>query len=412
MLQRRVLLVVAGVLLLAACSSQEIILAHAVKLAPAVQPIPDDLLLDVGVVTFVSGASDAKAAPEVKRELMQAGTFVQLRRTESIYLAVQLRKTLQRSGQWGEVWVLPKATSTPELTVTTRILQSDGAFFRVHAEAVDATGRTWLNKDYELETAAGVYDGQRFPGLDPYQDVFNEISNDLAAEGRRLTPDERRDIRQVAAMRFAVDLSPEAFSGYVAKEHGGRYALNRLPAVGDPMFARTESVRRREMVFMDTLDGHYSRFAADARKHYDAWRQSAREESLAIQDARKAARWRTGMGVLALVTSAVYGGGMGGNSLAADVLTNTLMYVGADMLNSAAVRRREMKVHSDSLEELSSSFNKAVSPLVVDIQGTQHRLTGTVEVQYDEWRDLLKRMFDGETALPTAVDASPAPLLP
>src|SRR5690606_5311203 len=35
--------------------------------------------------------------------------------------------------------------------------------------------------------------------------------------------------------------------------------------------------------------------------------------------------------------------------------------------------------------------------LVVEIQGTEHRLTGTAEAQYHEWRDLLKRLFVSET---------------
>jgi hypothetical protein len=31
------------------------------------------------------------------------------------------------------------------------------------------------------------------------------------------------------------------------------------------------------------------------------------------------------------------------------------------------------------------------------VQGTQHRLTGTAEAQYAEWRDLLQRLFISET---------------
>ena len=63
---------------------------------------------------------------------------------------------------------------------------------------------------------------------------------------------------------------------------------------------------------------------------------------------------------------------------------------------------------------MSLSFDESVEPLVVDIQGTQHRLTGTVETQYAEWRELLKELFVSETGfaaenLDVYMEAEPEP---
>jgi hypothetical protein len=74
-----------------------------------------------------------------------------------------------------------------------------------------------------------------------------------------------------------------------------------------------------------------------------------------------------------------------------------MMYVGMDMIRTSAVRRQEKRLHTESLEELSESFEDEVAPMVVEVQGTQHRLTGTAEAQYAEWRDLLQRLFISET---------------
>lgn len=74
-----------------------------------------------------------------------------------------------------------------------------------------------------------------------------------------------------------------------------------------------------------------------------------------------------------------------------------MMYVGMDMIRTSAVRRQEKRLHSDMLEELAQSFDDEVEPLVVDMQGTEHRLTGTAEAQYSEWRDLLHQLFISET---------------
>jgi hypothetical protein len=77
---------------------------------------------------------------------------------------------------------------------------------------------------------------------------------------------------------------------------------------------------------------------------------------------------------------------------------------------------------------LSEDFEDSVEPLVVEIQGTQHRLTGNANAQYDEWQGLIRELFisetgfvpedielyaepdeaEGEVALPDAASAPPA----
>ena len=154
-------LALASACCLVGCSSEEVMVAHSVKLMPETETIPESQLLDVGVVVFDPGVPDGQVAPEVREKLVREGTFVQVRRAESMYLAVQLRDTLQNSGHWGSVWVAPQSTTAADLNVTTKILQSDGDIVRLHTEAVDASGRVWIDKDYELETAAGAYNRTR-----------------------------------------------------------------------------------------------------------------------------------------------------------------------------------------------------------------------------------------------------------
>jgi hypothetical protein len=53
------------------------------------------------------------------------------------------------------------------------------------------------------------------------------------------------------------------------------------------------------------------------------------------------------------------------------------------------------------LEELSSSFDEEVEPTVLELDGVEHRLVGTAEVQYAEWVDLLHSMFIAERGTAT-----------
>jgi hypothetical protein len=391
------LLLGVGIGALSACTTSEVLVAHSVELVPAQQTIAENELLDVGVVVFDPGVPEGEVDKEVLEELLEDGTFVHVRRAESMYMAVELRNTMQSSGYWGGVWVTPETSSAPDLNVTARIVHSDGDQVRVDVVAVDATGRVWIDKPYELETAAGAYNRQRYPDLDPYQDMFNSIANDLAEVRTRFSDADVREIRTVGALRYASELSPAAFAGYVEEDRSGTYAPVRLPAVDDPMFERTQRIRQREHLFFETLDQHYEKFSVDASQSYDSWREYAREEAIAIRELQRSARWRTGIGIATILASIVYGADSNNDSFSNRLVRDAMMYVGADMLQTSAVRRQEKRLHTETLEELSTSFDDEVAPLVVEVAGVQHRLTGTAELQYAEWRDLLQQLFITET---------------
>ena len=52
--------------------------------------------------------------------------FPEVRQAESRYMPYQLKTTLEASGQWGSVWVLPEKSDSVDLLVWGRIDHSDG----------------------------------------------------------------------------------------------------------------------------------------------------------------------------------------------------------------------------------------------------------------------------------------------
>ncbi len=386
---------VAGLTFIAGCTSTEVLVAHAVPLEKSTNEIAEAQLLDVGVAVFDSGVPEGEVDKDVLEHLIKEGTFVQIRRSEAIYMAVLLRNTLQKSANWGTVWVTPKDSTAADLSVDGKILHSDGDYFQLYVKATDATGKVWVDKKYEMSTAAGAFNRQRYPDLDPYQDVFNEISNDLAKARKSLSAKDTDTIRTVAGLRYAADLSPDAFNGYVA-DNKGQYKINRLPADGDPMYGRTEQVRQRERLFLDTIDQHYDQFYKDSSTPYNGWRENAREEAIEVKELTKSAHWRTGMGVASILASIVYSTSHG-SEFTERMLRDAALYIGVDMLRTSQVRKQEKQIHQQQLEELNGSFDDSIKPVVVEIQGTEHRLTGTADAQYNEWRDLLRQIFIQES---------------
>ena len=393
---RRIGILLLGAALLAGCSTSEVRVAHSVALVPETETIPEAQLLDVAVVVFDPGVPAGEIDKDVLEKLLNDGTFVHIRRTEARFMTVHLRDTLQKSGHWGAVWVTPEESLVADLQITAEILHSDGDRVQLEVLAVDAAGRVWLEDDYEMSTAAGAYNRQRYPDRDPYQDVFNAIANDLAEIQEDLSAREAENLRAIAQLRFAGDLSPEAYGDYLEADRNGAYTLNRLPAEDDPQFERTLRVREREYLFVETLNEHYEDFYQSADESYNGWREFAREESISIRELQRSSRWRTTLGIATVVASVLYGANSDGD-FTSRMLRDAMMYTGMDLIKTAAVRRDERRLHTETLEELSVSFDDEVKPMVVEIEGTQHRLTGTADAQYQEWRDLLLELYTAET---------------
>ena len=128
---RRVGLLLLAAWWLAGCSSSEIVVAHSVPLATSTESIAEEDLLDVGIVLFDPGVPEGEVNKEVLEELIRDGTFVHIRRSESVYMSVLLRDTLQKTGGWGSVWIAPEQTSAADVTVAGKIVLSDGDQLRL-----------------------------------------------------------------------------------------------------------------------------------------------------------------------------------------------------------------------------------------------------------------------------------------
>jgi hypothetical protein len=57
---------------------------------------------------------------------------------------------------------------------------------------------------------------------------------------------------------------------------------------------------------------------------------------------------------------------------------------------------------------LGDSFQAEVQPMVIEVEGRTLQLKGTAEEQYQEWRRLLKELYENETGLPVQAPAAAA----
>ena len=96
--------------------------------------IPENQLLNVSIEVF-----DPGALPEDEKDAN--GLSMDIRNAEARYMPEQLRRTMENTGYWGAVRVVPGGATGGELLVPGTILESNGNQLDLVIDAKDASGR-------------------------------------------------------------------------------------------------------------------------------------------------------------------------------------------------------------------------------------------------------------------------------
>ena len=375
--------------LLTACTSAREAQYVEAPLTRAETDIAQEQLLSVGVLVFDAGLPEDASEQELNNRFI----FPDIRRAEARYMPYHLKNTLESTGFWGAVSVLPDFSPVTDIHIAARIDHSDGYSAKLRVGAWDASGREWFEKKYEMEVAGQAYVRSPGPGQDPYQKIYNEIANDLLQARARLSGRELQRIRDVGDLRYGLSLVPQAFKGYLEQDGDGRYQVKRLPASGEPMVARMRAVREREYALIDAVNEHYANLYYGLEQPYADWRRMAREGRMSYEEMRKSANTQMLLGVLGILGAIAYESS-GGDSVG---VTTTMVQGGFMGIQGSMGRREEARLHAEALREVGESFESEAEPVVVELEGQTRRLTGSAEERFREWRRLLQEIYSRET---------------
>lgn len=360
--------------------------------------IPEERLVDVAIDLFSPGVSDSPASP-----LLVKGIRSAVRKSEARYVPIHLRNTLQSTGQWGAVRVVPGGAEWAELFVTGAIEKSNGKDMEVRVVARDAAGRVWVERKYEQRADAAAYAKDRpVDGRDPFQALYNRIANDLVRARDKRKPQELAEVREVARLRFAASMAPDPYASYLVTGKKGRARVERLPAADDPMIARIAAIRERDHMFVDTLNEYYADFYARMDKPYDDWRAYAYTEQVALDSINRASTLKKILGGIAIL-----GGILMDPSTDRVGVKDVLILGGIAAVQSGFQDGEEKGIHKAALTELADSFEGEVTPLLVDVDGKVVQLTGSAETQFTKWRELLQQIAATDQPLPADINLLP-----
>lgn len=390
-------------------------------LQPKAEIVESDLM-EVRISTFDPGEISDE---DSKAERVSRG----IRKAEGYFIASRLRDTLQRSGHWGPVRVVPQGENDGEVAVNGEILQSDGEILKLRVDVADATGAQWYSKEYSGVVNQDMYDQAGKQGADAFQFLYNQIANDIATHRNTLAKNRIAQVRQVAELKFAAEFAPEIYGDYLKKgddavkpaetnflaslfssikpasggHEKGTYKVVRLPAEGDPSFERIQRIRARENQLIETLDQQYDGLARSIDGAYTQWRTARLTEMNAVRQAEKLENERAGKAILTgLLGAALVVAGssskscVGCGTVTATAGTLVLAEAVKDAIALAQTAGADRKLHQIAIEELGQSLESEISPVVLEVEGEVVELKGSVEEKFSQWRTIMKKLHEHE----------------
>ena len=372
-------------------------------------------VLDIVVPTFDPNLNDLSKS--------ESANWIELRRAEANLFAVELKKALERTEEFGAVRVTPDQTATAPIYVMGRIAESDGANVEIDIALVSITGQDMIaeNSGFSLSLTKpkpkmhGVFKTKSFAhnvdddyfksvrnkGKNPYAPVFEEVAAFVVKVLEKYDVQKIDNLTKLTDMRFAASFSEDAFSEHMEVKDG-LVKLISLPNDDDLMLQKVRSIRVRDQMFIDELQNDYEQFAAKITPSYILWQEQTLIEMVARRKARADAA-TAAVGAAVMLGLAVAAGSSAydtnydavGDTMAATAMVTTGM-IGAELIGKSLKSAEEAKMHNDIINELGESVELEVAPKVVAFEEKEKKLVGDAKEQFAQWRAFLKTIYELE----------------
>jgi hypothetical protein len=354
----------------------------------ALEPYPADQLLGIGVEVFEEGETDEKT-------MEKQNTSRQIRKSEVLFMAYHLKTTLEQSGYWGDIRVVPDGATGKDITVEGTVLSSNGEELALEIRATDSRGEIWIDRIYRDKLDEQAYEEIRVGKRGPFQNIYNAIANDLASVRRRLDSLQVQQLKRTTQLLFAAELVPEAYGDYVRTDGGGRAEVVRLPAEDDPLWRRVNQISVRNEMFFEALNATYDPYYRTLWKPYSDWRRYNLVERISIREARADSIKQAAAGIIMIAAAILLEIEDVDNS---STLRDVLVLGGAQVIINGVNISKRAEIHRETLRELVDSFSSDAQTVRVEVEGQTVELTGNVTQQVEQWRDLLRRLHAEEMA--------------
>lgn len=368
-----------------ACASHTVKTTRYVQLQQETAEIPEDQLLDVGIELLDPNLEQIEEDDSL--------VFAEVRKAESHYMAGHIRDALQASSAWGAVRLIPGQDSLVDVQLSGKILHSDGETLSLSVNVQDISGRHWYQKDYKAVASRYSYRRETASRADPFQTIYHQIANDLLQYRKQFDGEYLRRTRLIGELRFAENFAPRSFAGQLSQDKDGIFHIERLPASNDPMLERIRTIRQRDHLYIDTLQDFYGSFIQQIDTPYRDWRKQTYSEVINLREVKQQARNQTIAGIVSVLAGIA--AATSGNR-AVRTAGGVAIGGGGYLIKEGFGKRAEADMHSESIRELGDSLEAAIQPQVIELEDRTITLSGSVQQQYQQWRQILKELYEVE----------------
>lgn len=334
--------------------------------------------------------------PEDSDTWEKKGIYPELRRAESNRFALKMKSALANTGAFGAVRVVPNWTTTADLYIVGKIIESNGEDVKINLIATDISGKKWFSKNFKHRVKSSFHGDIRNKGKDSYTPLFEKAAKYVVQKLKKYDAAQLAQLKRISEIRFGTSLSEETFARYL-KAKNGRVILASAPADDDPMLQRIKPIRVRDQLFIDQMQTHYDDFDAKLEDSYLVWQV---QSLLKVKSARTTKTKALIKGILggllavAGAAAAIEGSDDASNQSTSGVIGGTAaVLVGGALVASAWQDRAEMKIHREALAELGKSLDIEIAPQLVEYENQTAQLEGDSAEQYAQWIKFLKEIY-------------------
>ena len=225
----------------------------------------------------------------------------------------------------------------------------------------------------------------------------------MLAVREKMSREEAVRLRQISELRFAREFSPEAFGEHIGEDRSGILTINRLPAENDTILERISMIRERDYLYVDTMQDYYDAFSREMHLPYQDFRRASYDSVVKARQLRKRGNRQIIAGIAGIL-GGIYGRFNSGSFMAFDGSTAAAA-VGGYALKQGLQTKQKAAEQTERVAEMGASLEAVIAPQVIALEDRSVTLSGTVQAQYGQWREMLHRIYEQERTLPgTAVE--------
>jgi uncharacterized protein YcfJ len=167
-----------------------------------------------------------------------------------------------------------------------------------------------------------------------------------------------------------------------------------LPAENDSILQRVQKIRDRDDLYIDTMQDYYDGFSQQMHISYQDFRRASYDSVVKARQLNAEGNRRIVAGIVSII-GGIYGRYDSNTSIGRDASTATAA-MGGYIIKSGLEKKQQAAAENENIAELGASLQAEIAPQVIELEDRTVTLTGTVNAQYEQWRELLRKIYQQE----------------